>query len=110
MASPTRIISSRGASPLGLPCTLSRAPLRRRAPFAWLPPPPKLRRTRRSAFGAKAGARFARSLSFEADPGIEETVGQVGEQVHRDVGDRDEEDAALHERIVACVDRLDQQP
>src|SRR6476619_1309556 len=27
---------TRGASPLGLPCTLSRAPLRRRAPFAWL--------------------------------------------------------------------------
>ncbi len=26
----------RGASPLGLRCTLSRAPLRRRAPFAWL--------------------------------------------------------------------------
>src|SRR5262245_49855952 len=26
----------RGASPLGLPHTLSRAPLRRRAPFAWL--------------------------------------------------------------------------
>src|SRR4051812_35708014 len=27
---------ARGASPLGLPDTLSRAPLRRRAPFAWL--------------------------------------------------------------------------
>src|SRR5262249_44507861 len=27
---------NRGASPLGLPYTLSRAPLRRRAPFAWL--------------------------------------------------------------------------
>ncbi len=27
---------TRGASPLGLPHTLSRAPLRRRAPFAWL--------------------------------------------------------------------------
>jgi len=26
----------RGASPLGLPDTLSRAPLRRRTPFAWL--------------------------------------------------------------------------
>src|SRR5262245_1967208 len=28
--------SIRGASPLGLPYTLSRAPLRRRAPFTWL--------------------------------------------------------------------------
>src|SRR3954453_21011590 len=26
----------RGASPLGLPCTLSRSPLRRLPPFAWL--------------------------------------------------------------------------
>jgi hypothetical protein len=52
---------SRGASPLRLPNTLSRSPLRRLAPF---PPSLKLRRTRRSAFGAKAGAwlaRFARS-------------------------------------------------
>ena len=31
-----RLCLSRGASPLGLPDTLSRAPLRRRAPFAWL--------------------------------------------------------------------------
>ena len=29
-------LTTRGASPLGLPHTLSRAPLRRRAPFAWL--------------------------------------------------------------------------
>jgi hypothetical protein len=29
-------VFTRGASPLGLPDTLSRAPLRRRAPFAWL--------------------------------------------------------------------------
>ncbi len=33
---PRASISFRGASPLGLPYTLSRAPLRRRAPFAWL--------------------------------------------------------------------------
>jgi len=31
-----RILFIRGASPLGLPYTLSRAPLRRRAPFARL--------------------------------------------------------------------------
>src|SRR5688572_23208171 len=30
------LVVIRGASPLGLPHTLSRAPLRRRAPFAWL--------------------------------------------------------------------------
>src|SRR6186997_853008 len=32
----TKFMIFRGASPLGLPYTLSRAPLRRRAPFAWL--------------------------------------------------------------------------
>ena len=31
-----RPVSIRGASPLGLPYTRSRAPLRRRAPIAWL--------------------------------------------------------------------------
>ena len=40
----------RGASPLGLPYTLSRSPLRRLAPFAWL-------------------ARFARSIADSGDPG-----------------------------------------
>ena len=35
-ARPAESFSHRGASPLGLPDTLSRAPLRRRAPFAWL--------------------------------------------------------------------------
>src|SRR5262249_13781127 len=52
----------RGASPLGLVYTLTRAPLRRRDP---VPPPTRLPRTRRSAVGAKAGAsltRCARSL------------------------------------------------
>src|SRR4029453_9276653 len=34
-AAPPRVLIIRGASPLGLPFTLCRAPLRRRAPFAW---------------------------------------------------------------------------
>src|SRR5258707_5436379 len=48
-----------------LPDTLSRAPLRRHAPF---PPPPRLRWTRRSAFGAKAGAWLTRCRSFADRP------------------------------------------
>src|SRR5204863_1873529 len=40
----------RGASPLGLPCTLSRAPLRRRAPFAWLARCARSLRVFRSSF------------------------------------------------------------
>ena len=49
-SSPACSIFNRGASPLGLPDTLSRAPRRRRAPFAWL---------------ARALARGAGQLGFE---------------------------------------------
>src|SRR5262249_8641487 len=41
--------SIRGASPLGLPCTRSRSPLRRLAPFAWLTRCARSRRVRRSS-------------------------------------------------------------
>ena len=34
----------------------------------------------------------------------------VDQQVHRHVGDRDQQDAALHQRVVAEADRLNQQP
>jgi hypothetical protein len=63
----------RGASPLGLPYTLSRAPLRRRAPF---PPPLKLRRdlaeapsARRRARGSLAVAR-SRCRYLFTEPGL----------------------------------------
>src|SRR5262249_4175014 len=51
-----------------------------------------------------------RSMSVETNARIQKPVHDVGDEVHRDVGDRDEENAALHERIVAERDRLDQQP
>ena len=55
LASVARIlVSVRGASPLGLPYTRSRAPLRRRAPIAWLA------RTARSHLGVRV--RFMRQL------------------------------------------------
>src|SRR5262245_7344381 len=65
-------ILNRGASPLGLPCTRSRAPLRRRAPLAWL------------ARGARS-----RSLSGMVSPfrvafqlvGIEVDLAQVARRV-----------------------------
>src|SRR5439155_20935552 len=90
-ASRTQSISTRGASPLGLPDALSRAPLRRRAPF---PPPRKLRRTRRSACGAKAGAWLAtlrslavvvRDISLEADVDPERLVEQPQVAAPRDL-------------------------
>ena len=46
-----RAVIIRGASPLGLPDTLSRAPLRRRAPFAWAHSLPLVRAARRGYFG-----------------------------------------------------------
>ncbi len=43
------------------------------------------------------------------DPRVEPPVQHVDDQVERHIGDRDEENAALHQRIVAERDRLDQQ-
>ena len=44
-----------------------------------------------------------------ADPRIDEPVEQIGDEVHADVGHRDQQDATLHQWIVAEADRLDQQ-
>src|SRR5436190_13951645 len=48
--------------------------------------------------------------SLEADPRIQPAVRQVRYEVDEHVGDRDEQNAALHQRVVAEADRLDQQP
>src|SRR5918993_548033 len=76
-----RFLSYRGAVPLGLPHTLSRAP-RRRAPFPLSLKAPA--RPRRSASGAEAGAWLARALIRGAnhDPGvdkgaIDDSVGEM---------------------------------
>src|SRR5580765_3536116 len=44
-----------------------------------------------------------------ANPRIDQAVQKIGEQVHPDVRHGDEQDASLHERIVAKADRLNQQ-
>src|SRR6185503_10327099 len=49
------------------------------------------------------------STSLEPDARIEQAVNEVGEQVHRHVGDRDQQDASLDQRIVAEADRLNQE-
>src|SRR5579862_8069968 len=43
------------------------------------------------------------------DPGIEESVRDVHDDVHRNVRDRDQQDASLYRGIVARADRLDEQ-
>src|SRR5204862_536837 len=44
-----------------------------------------------------------------ANPRIDQAVQKIGDQVHGDVRHSDEQDASLHERIVAKADRLNQQ-
>src|SRR4051812_41892039 len=71
--------------------------------------------SKRAAAGPNSAATIATSTIVApnlliADARIDEPVHQVGEQVHADVGDRDEQDAPLHERIVTEADRLNQQP
>src|SRR5258706_15578148 len=53
--------------------------------------------------------RTASGGSLITDARIEEAVRQIDEEIHRDVGDRDEQNAALHRRVVARANRLDQQ-
>src|SRR2546425_7272390 len=45
-----------------------------------------------------------------ANPGIDEPVQQIGDEIHADIRHRDEQDASLHERIVAKANRLNEQP
>src|SRR3954453_4140142 len=42
-------------------------------------------------------------------PRVEETVEEVGDEVHDDHDERDEEERALGERVVARRDRLDEE-
>src|SRR5262252_1678555 len=49
-----RIFITRGASPLGLPCSVTRSPLRRLAPFRWL-----ARRARSRRGSVRRGSQHA---------------------------------------------------
>src|SRR4029079_8243945 len=50
-----------------------------------------------------------RIMSVEPDARIKKSVCEIGKQVHRDIGDGDEENASLNERVIAKADRLDEQ-
>src|SRR5262245_44196709 len=58
---------------------------------------------------APTGAGAA-TASAGADARVEEAIHQVDGEVHGDEHERREEDRALHDGIVAVVDRLDRQP
>src|SRR5262245_26374996 len=60
---------------------------------------------------ARAARRSARQeRSTGADARVEPAIEEIHEQVAHDEADRDEEDHALHERVVAGEDRVDHEP
>src|SRR6266478_6327755 len=69
------------------------------------PPPSAICRVRRPRLGRTPGARSARS-----DAGIEETIDQVDAEVDHDEEHGGQEHRALHDGVVAVVDRLDREP
>ena len=85
------------------------------APRAAAPDPARTDRTAPATARSPPRARPRPTIAAPAsrhsvsDPRIEHAVEQIDERLTRDVGDRDEQDAALHHRVVAEADRLDQQ-
>jgi hypothetical protein len=57
-----------------------------------------------------SAARTARDSLCIAKARIERGQQEIGAGVHHDVGDPEDEGAALHQRIVARADRLDDEP
>src|SRR5437867_3734004 len=71
------------------------------------PPPSASARVRRERPAAVA---VAAASSAGADPGIEDAIEQVDAKVDHDEEHRGEEHRALHDGVVAVVDRLDGEP
>src|SRR5687768_15427349 len=57
----------------------------------------------------KFARRFICLQLLHPDSWIEPAIEHVGERVHHHVRDRDHEEAALRERVVSLVDRLDEE-
>src|SRR5262245_39721180 len=66
-------------------------------------------RVRRAPAPPRSGAARPAIASAGTGAGIEEAIEQVDGEVDDDEGDGREEDRALHDRIVAVVDRLNRQ-
>src|SRR3989442_8532661 len=73
------------------------------------PPPSAIRRVRRPRLGWTAGAAPG-ARSARSDAGIEETIDQVDAEVDHDEEHGGQEYRALHDGVVAVVDRLDREP
>src|SRR5450755_798059 len=63
----------------------------------------------RHALASRAGGlRSAITASCMPDPGIDDAVEQIDDQIDADHNRGDEQDAALHHRVVARLDTVDQ--
>src|SRR5690242_12937025 len=74
------------------------------------PPAMTSRRVRRAPAPPRAAAASTATASTGTDAGIEDAIQEVDGEVEDDEQDGREEDRALHDRVVAVVDRLDGQP
>src|SRR4051812_26797005 len=66
--------------------------------------------TNASATAANHGTRRRGAASAGTETGIEDAIEHVDEEVHHDEGGSGEEHRALHDRVVAVVDRLNGEP
>src|SRR5262247_4509482 len=53
---------------------------------------------------------FIQCSLFQLDPGVQPLVDDVNEEVDKDIGDRDEQNRSLNDRVIARVNAFDQQP
>src|SRR5205814_4654806 len=91
------------------------------SPNQWIADGPSRRLERSCAAGSKratagpnnaaitAMRTMAAPILLIANARIDEAVHQIRQQVHPDIRHRDQQNAPLHERIVAKADRLNQQ-
>lgn len=68
--------------------------------------PDRGRNQRLSPFDSPSSADPVRFASFHLDAGIEHAVEHVRRRVDHNVGDRNDEDASLHERIIPRADGI----
>src|SRR3989454_321035 len=73
------------------------------------PPPSAIQRVRRARL-ERTAVTSAGASSARADTGIEESIDQVDAEIDHDEEHGGQEHRALHDRVIAVVDRLDREP
>src|SRR5688572_27310980 len=57
----------------------------------------------------KTTSLFLRKSLLITNPGIHDRIDGIGEEIDQDVTQRNREDAALQQRVIACINRLNRQ-